>query len=310
MDKFFRAAGEIGGSRRTDVIEKDYYLHLLLLEISKDPYLREHLVFKGGTCLVKAYSGYYRFSEDIDFTWADQGTWSTVTPSKRNALCAKEAEEIIHHIKEITDRAGLLFSGKKAGEDVHISSGGKMLTLHPTYYSAVGRMRSEVKIEVNLFDLKSFPYQERMLGTYIDGAGFETLENLHKGPYRNYTTPVELTCYGLREIFVEKCRALMTRRTYKPRDSLDLYQMSRTVNLDVPGLKEDIARKVGFALDVYERYIDQIDDNDLSKLRYDRRDDNLLLCEMPEDLESSIVIIHEELEKVRKELVSKVHRER
>jgi len=260
--------------------------------------------------LVKAYSGYYRFSEDIDFTWADQGTWSTVTPSKRNALCAKEAEEIIHHIKEITDRAGLLFSGKKAGEDVHISSGGKMLTLHPTYYSAVGRMRSEVKIEVNLFDLKSFPYQERMLGTYIDGAGFETLENLHKGPYRNYTTPVELTCYGLREIFVEKCRALMTRRTYKPRDSLDLYQMSRTVNLDVPGLKEDIARKVGFALDVYERYIDQIDDNDLSKLRYDRRDDNLLLCEMPEDLESSIVIIHEELEKVRKELVSKVHRER
>ena len=49
MDRFFRAVGKIGGAGRSDVIEKDYHLHALLLEISKDPYLRRNLVFKGGT---------------------------------------------------------------------------------------------------------------------------------------------------------------------------------------------------------------------------------------------------------------------
>jgi predicted nucleotidyltransferase component of viral defense system len=54
------------------LIEKDLLLQGLLLQLSKSKYFSEKFVFKGGTCLTKAYFGYYRFSEDLDFTWINQ----------------------------------------------------------------------------------------------------------------------------------------------------------------------------------------------------------------------------------------------
>jgi len=306
VDRFFRAVGRIGGAGRADIIEKDYHLHELLQEISKDPYLRGGLVFKGGTCLVKAYSGYYRFSEDIDFTWAGQERWSSVSANRRNDLCAEEAEKVVHHLKDITDRIGMSFSGEKRGEDVHLSSGGKMLTVHPSYPSALSKMMASVKIEVNFYDVLVHPCQEKVLGTYMDSADFQELAVLHEDQFRTYSTPVMMTCYDSREIFIEKCRALMTRKVYKPRDSLDLYQMRQMMGYAVPDHRDGIVRKVRFALGAYERYSDNIIDNDLSYLRYDRRDDNLLLRDMPGDIDASIAEIHRDLEKIRAEIVSMI----
>ncbi len=54
------------------LIEKDLLLQGLLIKLSKSAYFSENFVFKGGTCLTKAYFGYYRFSEDLDFTWVTQ----------------------------------------------------------------------------------------------------------------------------------------------------------------------------------------------------------------------------------------------
>src|SRR5713226_1914122 len=50
------------------VVEKDYVLGSLLAGIHANAELREHWVFKGGTCLKKCYFETYRFSEDLDFT--------------------------------------------------------------------------------------------------------------------------------------------------------------------------------------------------------------------------------------------------
>jgi predicted nucleotidyltransferase component of viral defense system len=50
------------------VVEKDYALGHLLAAMVAVPLLRDQLVFKGGTCLRKAYFADYRFSEDLDFT--------------------------------------------------------------------------------------------------------------------------------------------------------------------------------------------------------------------------------------------------
>ena len=50
------------------VLEKDYALSYLLAGTVDVPTLQESLVFKGGTCLRKAYFPGYRFSEDLDFT--------------------------------------------------------------------------------------------------------------------------------------------------------------------------------------------------------------------------------------------------
>ncbi len=50
------------------VVEKDYALGWALAGIYAHNELREHWVFKGGTCLKKCFFETYRFSEDLDFT--------------------------------------------------------------------------------------------------------------------------------------------------------------------------------------------------------------------------------------------------
>lgn len=52
---------------RRDVLEKDYYVTLLLLELSKMD-RQCYAYFKGGTALYKALRSIQRFSEDIDLT--------------------------------------------------------------------------------------------------------------------------------------------------------------------------------------------------------------------------------------------------
>lgn len=53
-------------NRFPDIIEKDYYVTLILKEIAQRA---PGAVFKGGTCLSKAFRVINRFSEDIDIAF-------------------------------------------------------------------------------------------------------------------------------------------------------------------------------------------------------------------------------------------------
>ena len=52
--------------RTTAVIEKDYYVTMILRLLSEQ---LTNVVFKGGTSLSKGYHAINRFSEDIDITF-------------------------------------------------------------------------------------------------------------------------------------------------------------------------------------------------------------------------------------------------
>ena len=52
-----------------DQIEKDYVISWVTYGIANNPFLKENLIFKGGTVLKKAYFPDYRFSEDLDTTF-------------------------------------------------------------------------------------------------------------------------------------------------------------------------------------------------------------------------------------------------
>ena len=54
---------------RDTQIEKDYVISWVTYGIANNPFLKENLVFKGGTVLKKVYFPDYRFSEDLDFTF-------------------------------------------------------------------------------------------------------------------------------------------------------------------------------------------------------------------------------------------------
>jgi len=58
---------------RDTQIEKDYVIGWVLNGISNNEYLRERLIFKGGTALRKIYFHDYRLSEDLDFTFNGEG---------------------------------------------------------------------------------------------------------------------------------------------------------------------------------------------------------------------------------------------
>jgi predicted nucleotidyltransferase component of viral defense system len=77
-----------------EIVEKDYVLGWLLWGIGSDPTLREHWIFKGGTCLKKCFVETYRFSEDLDFTVRDGGPLEPddLLPILRNLLDTVEQE--------------------------------------------------------------------------------------------------------------------------------------------------------------------------------------------------------------------------
>ena len=65
----FKAAIEFTAAKtgfQPELIEKDYICSLILNDF--DRHLQDILIFKGGTLLAKAYAGFYRLSEDLDFT--------------------------------------------------------------------------------------------------------------------------------------------------------------------------------------------------------------------------------------------------
>ena len=53
------------------VVEKDYVLGWLLWGVANHEAIADTWTFKGGTCLKKCFFETYRFSEDLDFTLAD-----------------------------------------------------------------------------------------------------------------------------------------------------------------------------------------------------------------------------------------------
>jgi len=53
---------------QADLIEKDYYVSLILKEIANSS---DKVIFKGGTSLSKALKVINRFSEDIDISFSE-----------------------------------------------------------------------------------------------------------------------------------------------------------------------------------------------------------------------------------------------
>jgi len=55
------------------IIEKDYFIELMLFYLSNDEYFNKKVVFRGGTALKKIYFPDYRYSEDLDFIIEEKG---------------------------------------------------------------------------------------------------------------------------------------------------------------------------------------------------------------------------------------------
>ena len=308
MKEFFEALGQLSGHGRSNIIEKDYILHLLLEGLSKSNYLRQNYVFKGGTCLTKAYMGYYRFSEDLDFTWADQSKWEGSTRASTKRMCSEEISRFVEGIKVVSDDLGFRFSGDKDDpKDVHISSGGRIATLSIGYDSTILNMPARLKIEANFVELMLYPVQERTLESFIRSLDSEELEFIFEDTWESYSASFPMLCYDLDEIFAEKCRASMTRRAFKVKDLIDIWLLEDRMDYRIEDHAPAIERKTRFMLDLYKRYRETLEVAQIPRLDLAGTEEySLLLFEPPEGIAKDIENIRERLNTLRERLFTEL----
>ena len=255
MKEFIEEISNLKNIKRRDLIEKDILIQKILLDLSKDDFFSKNLAFKGGTCLIKCYLGYYRFSEDIDFTWIDQSLFKDISK--------KEVRKIISDLK---DKIGKLLvkASKDGGMDFvldknnrryfEFGGGNKTITFKLWYDSEILKQPSFIKTQINFVENIKFNVSKRKIHNLLDNNSDKNLISLYGDDYKNYVDDVLLYTYDIKEILCEKVRAILTRRGIKARDFVDIYLITNNFGIKIQDLKDEIIEKTNFILDLYEKY--------------------------------------------------------
>ena len=182
------------------LLEKDYYLTMLLSGINKE--LDENLIFKGGTCLNKLYFEYFRLSEDLDFTLLLPD--GKVTQTIRGRLMGK----VKKGIKKYSEKYGLI-PDESEGPG---RNGSRQYVYYLEYDSIITGTTGHIKLEIGLRANPYMPAREMKI-KHVFKSPFSGIELFDAGTVK---------CLALPEIAAEKFRAATTREKIAPRDFFDL----------------------------------------------------------------------------------------
>ncbi len=250
---FVNEVSRILDIKRKDMIEKDLILHQILFDLSVDRFFATNFLFKGGTCLIKSYFGYLRFSEDIDFTWKDQSVFEERSQKAIRAYLSGVIDRIGEIFEKIAKRRGLDFKCEKSNTDyIEFGGGNKTCTFKIWYMSEVLKRRSFLKVQINFVESMCFPPTEGELNGLLTGE-HEELDALFP-EYTEYTQNIAFSIYDIREILSEKVRALLTREGTKARDFMDVYFICRRLWIKLEDVEACIVIKTNFAIELYEKY--------------------------------------------------------
>jgi predicted nucleotidyltransferase component of viral defense system len=192
-------------------VDKDWVLGHFLDAIYSLPECREHLIFKGGTCLRKCYFQDYRFSEDLDFTATNTAFKFDINLLSKITDLITTRTSISLHIHELVElRSKDELKGYKA--IVKFWGADHSFNQAPP---PIDRWNTSVKIEIILFEKLIFPVEQRpIFHPYSDGLTQESSL---------------IPCYSLSEVLAEKLRALIQRSYTAPRDIFDIWYLSNNV---------------------------------------------------------------------------------
>ncbi len=206
-----------------DIIEKDYYVTLILKKLSSIEY---PVVFKGGTSLSKAFQIIDRFSEDIDITFTEHLGEARRKKLKYNIL------------KPIADELGLVI-----GNFDSVESDKNLNHYDFCYDSVVGDRVSNaippyVKLETSLM-YYAFPTEKREIRNYLLDA-LETEEEEFIITYDLKTFPMRvqsLNCTLINKVFAVCDYYLQGKAHRNARHLYDIYKLSERVEIDDDFLK-------------------------------------------------------------------------
>jgi len=233
-------------------INKDYALSWLLVGIGQHPSLSKW-VFKGGTCLKKAYFDTYRFSEDLDFTIPQNEAYSQ--------------EVILGAVREtaenIYDLSGIEFVKDKIQVTPSINKNGKE--------TFVVKLPFQGPLPLNNKSIQRIKFDITQDETLV--AKPEMRPIFHG--YSDAPTPsAEVLCYTVNEIIAEKSRALYERQG-RARDVYDVVNISHNFReeINTEEARKILAEKFAFKdlpIPTVELILSQID-HDLLKQNWNQQ---------------------------------------
>lgn len=240
------------------MVEKDVILHQILTDLSGDGFFSKNFVFKGGTCLIKQHLGYFRFSEDADFTWRRQSRFENMSTKKMRRELSPIIDAVGGTLEVISARRGLDFAcSKDDPEYVEVGGSNKMCTFKMWYNSAVLDRRSFVKVQVNFVEeICTRPtkgHLRSLVSRHGDSREVEEARFLFP-EYEEYSSEIPFDVYDIREILSEKIRAMVTRKGVKARDYLDAFFIKKATGIGPADVEECVMRKTAHALDHYAKY--------------------------------------------------------
>lgn len=191
---------------RLEIVEKDYYLTLVLNNI--ESHLSDKLVLKGGTLLNKIHLGYNRLSEDLDFTYLNKE--QLTSRSKRSRAIIPIRENMPEFLKFLG-----LKSEKPEGQGFNNST---QYVFPISYPSFISGKDENIKIEVSL---RQVP---------IDNPVYNSIKHFYQDPFtgKDLIPANKILSLSLNEAVAEKLKAAITRRDLVIRDYYDLWYIAET----------------------------------------------------------------------------------
>lgn len=192
------------------LIEKDYFGTVLLA------YLAElgggGLVFKGGTCLAKVHAGFYRLSEDLDFT----------IPLPIDASRKQCRQAVAPAKKAVSSVAGFV-AAMTCAEPLTGANNSTQYNGTITYESPTTGQREPILVEISV--------REPLLLPIVTGQARTLLLDPVGGGAMIPT--VAVGCIDMIEAMAEKFRAALSRQDVAIRDFYDIDYAAKHLGLDM-----------------------------------------------------------------------------
>lgn len=271
-----------------DLIEKDLILHRLLLEFSAQEHFAGSYAFKGGTCLMKCYLTYYRFSEDLDFTYIHQKEFHNKSGKQLRALLSQKIDNLLDIFTDIARRTGLDFKPSKNDKRyVELGGSNKQATFKMWYTPDGASQQTFIKIQINFVEKLHYPLVERTADTIVFGKHdkFQSAFLLPDNSEWLLKIPT-LVCYDIKEILIEKMRAILTRRGTKARDYIDVYMIQKHYKLDVKTFKKQILEKVKASLGNTKYSTNLKNKQETGFTANEDEEQRILLVQLPKDYDA------------------------
>lgn len=283
------------------LLEKDIILHKLLCELTSDNYFKNNLVFKGGTCLTKCYYGYFRFSEDLDFTWIKQKELENKSQKELRRILSKKINKMISLLECIAGKLNLDFKADKS-DDRYVELGGsnKFSTFKLWYKSEVLGVEQFIKIQINFLELFLYKFKMRAAVSLVKGV--KELDFLFPEHSKALVANPKILCYDIKEILTEKFRAILTRKGVKARDFIDIFIITNKERIKPRKLKREIIKKTEFMLR-YDKYVQNLKNFKMRKFVLGE-EEKLMLMPLERGFEEFLSLTHVFLNELTDELKS------